>query len=175
MKPPFALIIVYRYLCTLLLIASLTSGCSLTPKNSEGYYTKHYYSCGPKALEKALDNFFAKHSTSFQDKISRESISKMIQDDGFALQEFLSIFNKEALQITWPSQIKIVLKKYNIEVKEIDDFKDLHLRSDVAIVLIHTNLTDYHWLCFPVDKNIDKYCGDKTIVDKIYVLRATNE
>ena len=89
MKPPFALIIVYRYLCTLLLIASLTSGCSLTPKNSEGYYTKHYYSCGPKALEKALDNFFAKHSASFQDKISRESISKMIQDDGFALQEKL--------------------------------------------------------------------------------------
>lgn len=175
MKHPITLIKVYRYLCILLLISSLSTGCAIVPKNSEGFYTEHYYSCGPKALEKALDSFFTKHNIFFKRGISTKDISKLIQNNGFALQEFLSIFNQEALEITWPSQIKTALKKYNIEVTELESFSDLRIKSDIAIVLIHTKLTNYHWLCFPVDKNINKYWGDKTIVDKIYLLRTADE
>ena len=166
MKSPSALIIVYRYLCVLLLILSLGNGCSLVPKNSEGYYSEHYYACGPTALKEALSLFSAKHEHKLvaSENISRIEISKLIQDNSFACQEFLSVLNEKALQITWPAQI--------IDVVGVDSLKELDPDVDIAVVLIHNGLTNYHWLCFPANRNIDKHWGDSTVVDKIYVLKG---
>jgi|TARA_R110001583_G_scaffold65241_4_gene188578 hypothetical protein len=173
MKHPLALINVYRYLCVLLLISSLSTGCAIVPKNSEGFYAEHYYSCGPKALEKALDSFFTKYR-GYSFCPTQNEVSKLIQNNCFVLQEFLSIFNQEALEITWPFQIKSVLKKYNIEVVEVKDFNELRSGLDIAIVLVHSKLNNYHWLCFPMDQDINKFWGSETTVDRILLLRGTN-
>tara|TARA_Y100000310_G_scaffold345698_1_gene468471 strand:+ start:4942 stop:5265 length:324 start_codon:yes stop_codon:yes gene_type:complete len=100
-------------------------------------------------------------------------ISIEIQDQGkfFNLREFLILIDKDAAQITWPKEIKNVLKMRGIIVKEIDSIDELDKTVDVAIILVHKKgtITCYHWVAYPHD-NINRY-GDATVIDKIYLLQ----
>ena len=141
-------------------------GCSTFDRhdtNSEGYYEEHFYSCGPKALEKALKQF--------DQNIDREEISKFIQNNPRPLIELLSFFNKDSVEITWPCDVKRVAKKYGYEIVSLKEFNKLNPKADVALVLVNSKLNNYHWLCFPVDKNIKEYFGPRTKVSKIYLLK----
>ena len=152
------------------------SSCSLFDrykKNEEGFYEKHYSCCGPIALEKALSEFYTKEDIVFFKKpFDRKEISRLIQKRGIKFKEFLSYFNKDAICITCPSEIKHVVNKYGLEIMSIEDIGKLDPEKDVAIVLVHGKFfsKEYHWLVFPNDDIIDYY-GDDTVIDKIYLLK----
>jgi hypothetical protein len=139
-------------------------------KNADGYYERHYTCCGPIALEKAFQKLYRKHGIMLKRAITREEISRSMQDDGIAAKELLSYFNKEAICITWPSEMKATAKKYGFEPITIKDFKKLDPKNDVALVLVHSKLTNYHWLVFPIDDPKSFY-GTETKIDKIYLLK----
>lgn len=152
-------------------------GCGLVnpyKKNSEGYYEKHFNCCGPTALEKAFNELHRQHGTVLNNPINRERLSKEIQDMGTNLKDFLSFFNSEAICITWPSEMKAMAKKYGFEPITVKDIDTLDPQRDVALVLIHKSITDFHWVVFPID-NPKTYYGEKnTIIDKVYLLKKIN-
>ena len=131
-------------------------------KNKHGYYERAYYSCGPLALEKVL-------------KVHRNQISKDIQDYNSLSKKFLSIFEKEAVLITWPSEIKKVCEKYGYKVITVKELSELDPKKDQAVVLVHRkfDLNSYHWIIFPLE-SMDYY-GDKTVVDKIFLLKRIDK
>ena len=146
--------------------AGMFIGCSAFDrydKNPEGYYEEHFRSCGPEALEKAFQ--------ALKQKVGRKEISKIVQEQPRPFIQLLSFFDKDAVEITWPSDVKRVAKKYGFKIVPIKDYDKLNPKKDVALILINTKLNNYHWLCFPVDKNIPKYWGEKTRVSKIYILK----
>ncbi len=148
------------------LYLGLFIGCSTFDrhkKNSEGYYEKHFSSCGPKALEKAFRQF--------EQRVNRKDISKFIQENPRPLIELLSFFSKDSVEITWPCDIKRAAKKYGYKIVSLKEFNKLNPQKDVALVLINTKLSNYHWLCFPIDKNIGTFFGPKTKINKIYLLK----
>ena len=162
-----------------LFLAVAPVGCGVFngyKKNSEGFYEKHYNCCGPIALEKALNSFWAKPHDGviycFIKPFDREELSQQIQKEGMARKEALSFFHRDAICITWPSEIKRVLKKYNVETVKVDRLDDLDLNKDVAIVLVHGAFfsRQYHWVVFPLD-NVKNYYGDDTVIDVIYLLK----
>ena len=139
-----------------------TSGCiMLNPKYAEkdknGYYTHHYYSCGPEALEKVL------LSLEGESPDIRE-ISREIQDSGNSMRVTAALIHYKAIQATWPSEIKRVLKSRGYRVEEINSMSELG-KNEKAIILVRGNFLEkeyYHWLTHPVDAYIEKYFGNDT-------------
>ena len=149
-------------------------GCSLMHPNSldrddQGYLKKHYYSCGPQALSKALrelDNYK-----------TAPDISRDIQDSGNGSRLILSLLHHEAVGITFPSEVKKFFEENGYEVIEVDDIDSLNPEKDVALVLIWWGEPiehNAHWLCFPVDKNIKRYLGEKTSISHIFLIKKKN-
>ena len=158
----------------LLILLSPMLGCSFLTgikKNSEGYYNQHYYACGPKALERAFIEFHRREGLAYCAK--RDLISKQIQDSGMIGKEILSIFNNEAIQITWPHEMRMIAKKHGFKTTSIKDISELDPKKHVALVLVYTKFTNYHWLVFPID-NPEHYYGEDTKVHKIYLLEKIN-
>jgi hypothetical protein len=85
-------------------------------------------------------------------------------------KEILSIFNNEAIQITWPHEIKTIIKEHGFEAVSIKDISELDPQKHIALVLVYTKLTNYHWLVFPIDDPEDYY-GEDTKVRKIFLLK----
>lgn len=166
------------YLVSLILcIGPLFTGCGVFQnqykKNSKGFYETHYSSCGPIALEKAINEFYRKQGIVFaRNPAPRKEISQAIQKEGMSIKELLCYFDKESIAITWPSEIKYIANKYGFELITVDGLSDLDPEKDVAIVLIHGRLfsKQYHWVVFPVD-DIENFYGDKTAIDTIYLLK----
>ena len=168
----------FVYFLSLIFLIGPLIGCGLFDryhKNEQGYYEEHYSCCGPVALEKALNLFFARPHDGviicFKKPFDRKELSQLIQKNGIPYKEALALFNKEALCITWPSEIKGTLKEYNVSVVELKSLDELDAEKDVAIVLVYTDLYDFHWLCFPFHKNIKNWHGEDTKIDKIYLLK----
>ena len=147
------------------------SGCGVfhedyAKKDSLGYYTMHYSSCGPRSLERALKNL--------GDSKTKVQISREIQDSGNRLRSAGSIFHHEAVQITTPSEIKSAARKFGYDVKELKDIEDLNKGGKVGVVLILGCLLkkEAHWICYPVysTHQISNYFGKNTKITKIYVL-----
>jgi hypothetical protein len=169
------------YLTSLVLCIGplLLSGCGISnpyKKNSEGFYEKHYNCCGPIALEKALNSFWSKPHDGviycFLKPFDRKEISQSIQKSGMHFKECLAYFDPRAICITWPSEIKDVLEKYNIETVKLDSLDELDPKKDIAIVLVHGKCLsrEFHWLVFPID-SISDYYGKDTVIDKIYLMK----
>ena len=157
----------FAYLIALVFSLGPVVGCGIFDqyeKNSDGYYERHFYCCGPVALEKALEHLGK--------QIDKAELSKSMQDNGIAIKELLSFFNKDAICITWPSEMKAAAKKYGFEPITVKNFEKLDPKKDVALVLVHSKLTDYHWLVFPTD-DPKSYYGAETKIDKIYLLKKT--
>jgi hypothetical protein len=126
----------------------------------------HIFSCGPEALEKAFKqlNIY----------IDKEDISHSIQKDNkfnTCVRDVLSIFVNSARKITFPAEMIKVLKTEGYSVKEVKKYSDLNETTDVAIILIkQKNTLNYHWICFPVDKNILSFFGKDTVLKEIYLI-----
>lgn len=156
-------------LSALILLAPFM-GCSLftgLKKNSEGYYGEHYYACGPIALEKAFLEYYQRQGVAYC--VRRTLLSKSIQDSGMIGKEILSLFSSDAIQITWPSEMKMIAQQHGFKTSSIKDIRDLDPEKHIALVLVYSKITDYHWVVFPIDDPEDFY-GEDTKIHKIYLL-----
>jgi len=165
------------WILALMLALGPIPGCALFDrhqKNSEGYYERHFWACGPIALEKAFSKKYERRGIAYC--VSREELSKQIQDYGMLRKELLSYFDKEAVGITWPSEIKKLARKHGFDVTKIDDINSLDSNEDIAIVLIHGKFfsKQYHWLVYPLD-DVKNFYGKKTVIDVIYLLKWKGE
>lgn len=163
------------HVVALIFVLAPLIGCGLLSpykKNKEGFYPQHYNCCGPVALEKAFHKFYKDNDLVVTQELTREEISKKIQRTGMGLKEALTFFNKNAICITWPVEIRRVAEQYGFQLINIDDIDKLDPEKDVAIVLVHGSFfsQQYHWVVFPVDA-VRTYYGDETVIDKIYLLK----
>jgi len=159
------------WLTALLILFVPLLGCSFLTgleKNPEGYYERHYHACGPIALEKAFLEYHRREGIAYC--VRRDLLSKQIQDSGMIGKELLSLFDNEAIQITWPHEIKTIIKEHGFEAVSIKDISELDPLKHIALVLVSTKLTNYHWLVFPIDDPEDYY-GEDTKVHKIFLLK----
>ena len=158
------------------LLSFLITGCGLFKQFNESEKYKqlraqnkdphHASSCGPEALHKALKEL--------DERISKREISHEILSNGqitSCIRDLLSIFDNRARGITFPSEMKKPLEKRGYTIKKIKSLKELDKEKDVGLVLIKKKQTlIYHWLCFPVDKNILTFFGNATNIQEVYLI-----
>ena len=161
----------------LFVLAPLFSGCGIfhpPQRDHSGYYIKHFTCCGPTAMEVAINEYYRKQGIVFaKNPAPRKEISKKIQDEGQLFKGFLSLFDNEAVCATWSWELKKVAKKYGFELINVKDFKKLNPDKDIALVLVYGKFlsSEWHWMCYPVDKNIKDFFGSDTKIDKILLLK----
>ena len=168
----------FSYLLAAVLFFGPLIGCGVFnsyKKNEYGYYEEYHDCCGPIALERAINKYYSDRGIVFvRTPAPRKEISQKIQDEGIPLKELLSFFSKEAICITWPSEIKKVVEGYGFKAVTVDDIKNLDPERDIAIILTHNSVLkpDFHWWVFPTDLSLIKIrFGKDFTVDKIYLIQ----
>ena len=136
--------------------------------DKDGFYYRHYASCGPTALNKAFKELNI--------NLGRENISREIQKSGNMSRVLLSLFHYDTVQITFPSEVYRVIENNGFKVVKIKKLEELDSEVDVALVLVAANYLkgQAHWLCFPVDKNIENFFGNNTRVIKIFLIKKVD-
>ena len=175
-----------KYCLIPLLIISflLITGCGILHpphKDQLGFYTKHYYSCGPVAVKDALERYFKVNNIIRPAYvITSKEISQHIQRDAppfiFNKRKLLIIFHREAAGITWPNEIKTACQKYGVKLTEVhpSELWKRHNPNATYIVLVHKKWTldSYHWYAYPGGKA--HYWGNDTVFDVVYLLEPIN-
>ena len=157
-------------------LGPLFSGCGIfhpPSRDGNGYYTAHFNCCGPTAIEAAINYYYQKQGIVFlKNPAPRKEISKRIQDDGQFFKSCLALFDRDAVCSTWSWEMKRVAKKYGFELIDIDSFEKLDPSKDVAVVLVRGRFIskEWHWMCYPVNKDIKTFFDPDTTIDKIYLL-----
>ena len=160
-----------------LLLTFFMSSCGLLESSRTSDYIKeqraknldpyHVRSCGPEALHKAFLQFGI--------YIDEESISHTIQSSPSCanlLREVACVFSIEGRRITFPSELKSILKKHGFSIVNIGGLEELDKNEDTALILTRKkNTLNYHWMCFPIDKNIETFFGKETIIKEIYLIK----
>ena len=177
MKNINTLLRLYVFSCVTALFCLLFSGCGIlnpAAKDKNGYYVRHFDSCGPKAMEEAINEYYRQQGVIFtKNPAPREEISKGIQDSGQLFKKILSLLDREIVCVTWSWEMKSAAKKYGFELVNIKDFKKLDHTKDVALILVHGKFfsSQWHWMCYPINDNIEHFFGPDTKIDKIYLLK----
>ena len=160
-------------LCLVVLFCLLNWSCALfhpdeVKTDKKGYYIRHYWSCGPKALDKAFKEFNI--------NLGRNNISREIQDSGNISRFLLSFAHYDTVQITFPSEVYQVIEKHGFKVIKLKNLEELDSKIDVALVLVAGNYLkgEAHWLCFPIDNNIENWFGKNTKIVKIFLLKKVD-
>ena len=168
------------FLIPLLIISFLYgSGCGIVKpphKDDLGFYTKHYYSCGPIAVHEALTMYCEKNGIIFKRALNIKQISRDIQKNAppfiFNKRKLLIIFDREAAAITWPNEIKTACQKYGVKLTRVPKSRlwDKNNPNATYIVLVHKKWTinNYHWLAYP--GNNPHHFGEDTAFDTVYLL-----
>ena len=84
-------------------------GCGIfkpAKRDNDGYLIRHFQSCGPKAIQRAITEYNHRNNIVFVRNITPKEISKKIQDNGQFLKNFFSIFDKEVVCVTWSWEMK---------------------------------------------------------------------
>ena len=162
---------------SLFVIISLSLlGCGLLKQHKEPEHWKnlrkesldplHVYSCGPQALQKIFRRLNI--------EISLDSLSYAIQNDfkcNTLVRDFLSLFVNDARRISFPDEMITILKGAGFKVSEVKKYEDLNEKTDIALILIKKKGSlDYHWMCFPADKNILSFFGNGTLIKEAYLI-----
>ena len=164
----------------LFVLGPLFSGCGIFHpplRDGDGYYSQHFNCCGPVAIEAAINYYYHKQGIVFYtNPAPRNQISKQIQDDGMYFKKFLSFFDRQVVCATWSWEMKKVVKTYGFELIDADSFEKLDPSKDIAIILVRGKFIskEWHWMCYPVDKDIKTFFGTNTKIDKILLLRKIN-
>jgi hypothetical protein len=160
-----------------LFLTFVMSGCGILQSSRTSNYVKeqraknldpyHIYSCGPEALRKVFLRFGI--------YISAKDLSHIVQSDPSCanlLREIACVFSMEGRRITFPTELKSILKKHGFRTVNVSDLEELSQEKDTALVLIKKKSSlSYHWMCFPVDKNIKTFFGKDTIIKEIYLIK----
>ena len=157
-------------------LSPLFSACSLFRpplRDADGYYPIHFYCCGPVAIENALAEYNRRAGVVNKRHIGSKEISKQMQDDGIVFKRFLSIFHREVVCSTWSWEIRNTVEKYGFELVNINSFEELDPSKHIAFVLVRHKFfsKEWHWMCYPVDKDIKTFFGSDTKIDKILLLK----
>jgi len=133
----------------ILLILIFICGCGAFKQGTfvtdeSGAFKGHYVSCGPKAIGNALKEFSHLNVTYSDIEISRE-----IQKSGNLTRMIMSVFNQEAMEITWPHELVNFLASKGFTVEEVE-FNNLKA-GDIAIILIKKDFHTYHWITYPTN------------------------
>jgi len=162
-----AKILLWAMVLSLLNIGCIAFHPESLNKDSLGYYTRHYDSCGPVAMERAFRSFG-------ETELDRFSISRSIQDGGNNVRLLMMMVHHDTILVSLPSELKEVSKKHGYEMIRTDKSLDeLILEKDVAIILLFGNLLkgESHWACFPYEENIKAFFGPATEISRIYLLK----
>lgn len=164
-----------RFIATFL--ALLLSGCGIMQSAKDPSWVKeqralhldpyHVQSCGPEAVQKAFSNFGI--------SIDLKSLSYTMQSSASCsnlLRDILSVFDKQARQITFPAEIKKILKENGFSIVSVKSLGELDKNQDTAMVLIRKkNTLTFHWTCFPNDEYIESFFGKDTLIEEIYLIK----
>ena len=175
-----------KYLLIPLLIISflITSACGVIHpphKDAAGFYTSHYNSCGPVAVQRALTRYCQQNGIAFKRSLSQKQISQDIQRSAPPFicnkRKLLIIFDREAAQITWPNEIKTACQKYGVKLTKVRK-SQLWMKDNINatyIVLVHKkwSLDNYHWFTYP--GNMAHHFGDDTVFDVVYMLEPIKQ
>ena len=158
----------------ILAVCLLNVGCAVfhleKMEKEDGYYIRHYNSCGPDAIQDALrelENQF----------VTTKEISKEIQDNGNVQRTALTLIHYNALWITWPAELVKYFRDrgYKVTITALE----LLSPEDTAIVLIKGRILkqEWHWITFPTNsketiKNFYKAFGGSTSVMTVYKIEA---
>jgi hypothetical protein len=162
---------------SLLVVITSLAGCGIfNPpiKDRNGYYISHFESCGPIAMEAAINEYYRRQGIAFaKNPAPRKKISEKIQDDGQFFKGLSSLFDNRTVSITWSWEMKSVAKKYGFKLVSVDDLTKLDPLKDIAFILVRGKFfsSEWHWMCYPVDYNIINFFGSGTKIDKIYLLK----
>jgi hypothetical protein len=150
-------------------LALLNHGCAVFhPEKLEregGYYTRHFNSCGPVAIQDALSRL--------EGYVTQKEISKEIQNNGNGRRVALTLIHYDALWITWPSELKKYFtdRGYKVTSTNLNSLTT----NDIAIVLIKGSSLrlEWHWITYPTYttkqiKNLYKQYGRNTSVIAVY-------
>lgn len=157
----------------LLTLCFVITGCGIfdrPAKLNNGLYAAHYTSCGPSALQSAISQFKVNNNLYVPYDVHHIPISEYIQkNEKNSSRHILSFIHKDAVEITWPHEMKAICKKHNIKLVEVK-LKDITTNDDVYIILAHDkkNFFYYHWYSYPGQDLY--YYGDDTVIDKVYRL-----
>jgi hypothetical protein len=157
-----------------ILLLFFNFGCGILESSRDPQWVKearsnnkdpdHIHSCGPEALHKAFGDLGI--------KTSKRHISEEIQNGGNCLRDFLSIFNNRARQITFPHEMKRILKNHGYKMTKVSSLREIDQNKDTAILLVHKkNTFNYHWLCYPLD-NVN-FFGKETVLDSVYIVKLS--
>lgn len=172
-------------LCTLAFYSSFLSGCGNLYKSficgdnkeaiqwyDNGYNPLHIYACGPNALHDLFHGF--------DECVDMEEISKEILENrnNFykSLISIASFFNIEAMQITFPNEIKETLKRHGYNFKRItgsreellDNLYKMELLDEKGIVrLKNPKSITQHWEKFPKEDLFSSF-EENSIIVEIY-------
>ena len=155
-------------------ILPLLLGCSIfdsVARDNDGYYIKHLKSCGPEAIEKALIEYYKRKGIAYC--VRADQISRQIQDKEQFLKKLLILFDNKTVRVTWSWEIKKILKKYGFKLINVNNFEKLDPKKDIAFVLVRGKFfsREWHWMCYPVEKNIRTFYGPDTKINAIYLLK----
>ena len=139
-------------------------------KKEDGYYIRHYNSCGPDAIQDALRELEGQY-------VATKEISKKIQDNGNARRTALTLIHYDALWITWPAELVKYFRDrgYKVTTTTLESLSP----EDTAVVLIKGQVLkqEWHWVTFPTYsketiKNYYKAFGSSTSVIQVYKIEA---
>jgi len=163
-----------KYIAWILAVCLLNVGCAVfhldKMKKEDGYYIRHYNSCGPDAIQDALrelENQF----------VTTKEISKEIQDNGNERRTALTLIHYNALWITWPAELVKFFRDrgYKVTTTTLESLSP----EDTAIVLLKGRLLkqEWHWVTFPTNskkeiRNYYKTCDSSTSVITVYKIEA---
>jgi hypothetical protein len=163
-----------KYIAWTLAVCLLNVGCAAFHldkiKKEDGYYIRHYNSCGPDAIQDALRELENEY-------IATREISRKIQDDGNARRTALTLIHYNALWITWPAELVKYFRDrgYKVTTTTLDSLSP----EDTAIVLIKGRILkqEWHWITFPTNskkhiKNFYKSFGGDTTVMRVYKIET---
>jgi len=142
-------------------------------QKEDGYYTRHYYSCGPDAIQDALRELENQW-------VPNKEISREIQDNGNGRRAALTLIHYNALWITWPAELVKYFRDrgYKVTTTTLGALS----AKDTAIVLLKGRALkqEWHWITFPTNskeeiKNYYKIVGGPTSVMKVYKIEKAAE
>lgn len=163
-----------KYIAWTLAVCLLNVGCAVfhldKMEKEDGYYIRHYNSCGPDAIQDALRELENEY-------IATREISRKIQDDGNARRTALTLIHYNALWITWPAELVKYFRDrgYKVTTTTLDSLSP----EDTAIVLLKGRILkqEWHWITFPTNskkqiKNFYKSFDEETTVMRVYKIET---